>query len=572
MKRRFISLALVLVFVLTVIPTHASARLSANNLNELETLMPNISPKEFEEFSKLYFSYDSSVWGNEKTWSPLPRQLTKEEIALSDALMHLITSIVKKNINLDELGLTEAEIDDKAASTYIVLGNIGGYYLGPVGEHPPLIIIVGKHLTFPDGKRPESIGDGYEGIAQQLFIIVHEYAHMLGIMNEGAADLFTARVFGRHLRLSDEPREFIYGGQASIINSIQKAADVKTGIFTYTMVGDLSNDFTFFEFYNKNIKGVTYEEFVKMYRLLRYMENYNYDHFNTSHEAVQMRLKQRYEQLYEYLKPLLMLNEKNNLAGPLLVAFNWILNTKSMSENGETLIPLEFSIKSLAEARRIFSVYLSYYDVLVENGDINALVIPQEWLIKTANVDTASGWAVASLSRALDKGFIPPELLCNYSGTITRVEFCRMAVKWVEYNTGKSINSILADKGLTRKLDTFYDTNDPSVLAAYALGIINGTVAPTATTPGRFSPYSEIIREQAATLIRNTCRAVSIDVSDITIAGFEDIADVSSWAIDGIHFCYANGIMSGTSITPMLFSPKASYTREQSIMTFDNIK
>jgi len=558
--------------LLTVIPTHATAGLSAKDIRELETLMPNITPEEFEKFSDLYFSYDSSVWGKDAIWSPLPRQLTREEIALSDAFMHLITSIVKRNINLRELGLTAHEIDEKAAGTYVVLGNTGGFYVEPINNHPPLILIVGKHMGFPDGEKPEGIGDGYEGITQQIWIMVHEYAHMLGIMNEGAADVFTARVLGKHLRLDNEPSEFIYGGQASIVNSIQKATKDKTGIWTIMLARNLSDDYLFFSFFNKEIKGVTYEEFVKMYRLLGYMVRYNYDHFNTSDEELRIRLKLIYQHLYEYLQPQLNLKDKINLAQPLLVAFNWILNTKSMSENGETLIPLNYSIKNLSEARRIFSIYLNYYDVLIDNGDLDAISIPQEWLIQTANLETASSWAVTGLSSALEKGFIPPELLNNYKSAITRLEFCRMAVKWIEYRTGMSINSVLADRGLTRNINAFTDTRDSSILAAYALGIISGTVAPTPAKPGRFSPDSKLSREQAATMIRNVCRAVNMDVSDVTIVGFEDIESASNWAIDNIHFCYAKGIMSGTSITPRLFSPKATYTREQSIMTFDNIK
>jgi hypothetical protein len=50
-----------------------------------------------------------------------------------------------------------------------------------------------------------------------------------------------------------------------------------------------------------------------------------------------------------------------------------------------------------------------------------------------------------------------------------------MAVKWVEYTTGKYIDTVLSEKGLSRNTNAFTDTSDPDILAAFALGITNGT-------------------------------------------------------------------------------------------------
>jgi hypothetical protein len=189
------------------------------------------------------------------------------------------------------------------------------------------------------------------------------------------------------------------------------------------------------------------------------------------------------------------------------------------------------------------------------------------------NLETASTWARDGIQSAYSKGFIPADLQGNYTNTITRAEFCRMAVKWLEYRLGKSIDAIVAERGDPAKIGhTFSDTTDPNILAAYRLGITSGTTAPTATTPGLFTPGGQFSREQAATMIRNTCRAAGMDVSNVTPAGFQDIGNASPWAVDGINFCFNNKIMSGTSTTPLTFSPKTNYTREQSIITFNNIK
>ncbi|MCL1820100.1 MAG: hypothetical protein FWG36_05530, partial [Oscillospiraceae bacterium] len=47
------------------------------------------------------------------------------------------------------------------------------------------------------------------------------------------------------------------------------------------------------------------------------------------------------------------------------------------------------------------------------------------------NLDTASGWAKEPLTAAIAKGFVPADLQDKYQDTITRAEFCRLAVSWV---------------------------------------------------------------------------------------------------------------------------------------------
>lgn len=192
--------------------------------------------------------------------------------------------------------------------------------------------------------------------------------------------------------------------------------------------------------------------------------------------------------------------------------------------------------------------------------------------IASDTLDSASSWARDGIASALTKGFVPTDIQGNYTNVITRGEFCRMAIKWLEYATGKNIDTILSEKGLSRNQKAFSDTNDPDILAAFALSITGGTQAPTATSPGLFTPNGQFSREQAAAMVRNVCKAAGLDVSNTASAGFTDIGSASSWAVDGINYVRNNGIMGGTSTTPLTFSPNIPYTREQSIATFNNIK
>ena len=179
------------------------------------------------------------------------------------------------------------------------------------------------------------------------------------------------------------------------------------------------------------------------------------------------------------------------------------------------------------------------------------------------NLETASTWARNGITDALDKGFVPTEIQNNYTNVITRKEFCLMAIKWVEYAKGEKIDAVLAEKGLSRNPNSFTDTSDPDILAAFALGITSGT------GNNQFTPNGQFSREQAATMIMNTCRAIGADVSNPPASGFADMGTASDWAVNGINFVRAKGIMQGTGDNN--FSPRANYTREQSIITFNNI-
>jgi hypothetical protein len=189
-------------------------------------------------------------------------------------------------------------------------------------------------------------------------------------------------------------------------------------------------------------------------------------------------------------------------------------------------------------------------------------------------LDSASGWAKEGITAAIGKGFVPTDIQDNYTNTITRAEFCRMAVKWLEYRLGKPIDTIVAENGDPARMNhTFSDTTDPNILAAYRLGVTGGTNAPADGKPGTFNPSGQFSREQAATMIRNTARAAGMDVSNVSPAGFNDINTASDWARDGINYVRNAGIMSGTGTADNpLFNPKGNYTREQSIITFNNIQ
>jgi hypothetical protein len=200
-------------------------------------------------------------------------------------------------------------------------------------------------------------------------------------------------------------------------------------------------------------------------------------------------------------------------------------------EKGFDLEPGTYYARIESSRAYIYAVPTGTYDITAQ--------------VSALNLNTASAWAHEGITAAVVKGFVPFDLQNNYTSVITRQEFCRMAIRWLEYATGKGIDTLLSEKGLTRDIAAFSDTQDPDTLAAYALGITGGTIAPTETTPGQFNPYGQFSREQAATMLRNICRAYGADIGDCPDARYSDIDKASSWAVDSINSSLSPALCAG---------------------------
>jgi hypothetical protein len=223
-----------------------------------------------------------------------------------------------------------------------------------------------------------------------------------------------------------------------------------------------------------------------------------------------------------------------------------------------------YGLVSVLDSRTHAKPYMEFREGESHNPDPTPSPSPANPL------DSASSWAKAGITAALAKGFVPIDIQSSYTSVINRAEFCRMAVKWLEVSLGKDINAIIAEKGIAaRASHTFSDTTDPAILAAYRLGVTAGSVAPTATSPGQFNPTGQFTRLEAAMMIMNACGVAGMDVANAPTASFADMNQTASWAHPGINFVHANGIMSGDGTN---FLPAQTYSREQSILTFNNVQ
>ena len=172
--------------------------------------------------------------------------------------------------------------------------------------------------------------------------------------------------------------------------------------------------------------------------------------------------------------------------------------------------------------------------------------------------DTPSSWAADEVNQAINTGLVPDALQAQYQSNCTREVFCMLAVKLVEVKTGKSVNDVLQEKGLKIDASAFTDTSSDVILAANALGIVNGV------GNGKFSPQGLLTREQAATMLMRASNVLGYTPSGTPMT-FADSGSFSAYAVESINFVTAAGVMNGVSSNT--FSPQGYYTREMAYLT-----
>lgn len=173
-----------------------------------------------------------------------------------------------------------------------------------------------------------------------------------------------------------------------------------------------------------------------------------------------------------------------------------------------------------------------------------------------AGTDGLSAWAAPEVNEAVEQGLVTEQVLSQFPKNITREEFCELAVLLYEKLTGNK-----AEPGV----DNFTDTDNPEVLKAFKLGIVQGT-NPEMTL---FSPNLEITREQISAMLFRTLQTAMPQLEatgefQVTVL---DADQISPWALSAVKFMNANGIINGTPAAggAVYFLPKSNTTREMAI-------
>lgn len=152
--------------------------------------------------------------------------------------------------------------------------------------------------------------------------------------------------------------------------------------------------------------------------------------------------------------------------------------------------------------------------------------------------DRPADYAIAEVTSAIKAGLVPSGLQHDYTKPVTRGAVASMFVNLLEKASGKTIGEIMAEKGVSVNKNAFTDTADEAVLAANALGIINGTGG------GKFSPDGTLKRAQIAAIINRVAKVMGVKTEGFTHE-FTDISGNYSWANAELGWPVHAGIING---------------------------
>ncbi|MBQ7460498.1 MAG: S-layer homology domain-containing protein [Oscillospiraceae bacterium] len=231
-------------------------------------------------------------------------------------------------------------------------------------------------------------------------------------------------------------------------------------------------------------------------------------------------------------------------------------------ENGETLklAPYGFYYFDITPEA------LSNEQKVIKRGD--KITLGEEGAVNENTTDNGlkpASWAIPEVLGAMGAKLVPADLQKNYTEKIDRGDFCRLIMNLMRVSCRYTTNaSVLRKYGKELDPEAFTDTDDPDVLAAYALGIVNGT------GNGKFHPEHDITREQAATMLKRAADVLGISANSPKLT-FNDFGEVSGWAAEGVEFVSSLTTPEGKAVMggvgEGLFSPATFYTVQQAILT-----
>ena len=159
------------------------------------------------------------------------------------------------------------------------------------------------------------------------------------------------------------------------------------------------------------------------------------------------------------------------------------------------------------------------------------------------------------MEAAIAAGLVPEGLQQNYTGAVTRGEVAGLFLRLLEVSTGLSTEELLSEHGAETDPAAFTDTDDPDVLAAHALGLINGV------GEGRFDPDGTFTRAQIAAILNRAARVLGVETEGYG----HSFTDVSGhWAEPELGWPVHAGILSG--VGEGRFDPDGVLTTEQAIL------
>jgi len=148
-----------------------------------------------------------------------------------------------------------------------------------------------------------------------------------------------------------------------------------------------------------------------------------------------------------------------------------------------------------------------------------------------------------TLGRGLMSGYTDGSNRFDPWGQMTRGMAITVIYRMAEHVTAEDTDNVHVDV-------PFVDVRPGDwYAAAVAWGKREGITTGYTDNSGRFGPDDPISREQLATMIARYCESKGMDATSGDVSMFRDGDSVSSWARDGVSFCYAHEIVSGIGDT-----------------------
>lgn len=203
-----------------------------------------------------------------------------------------------------------------------------------------------------------------------------------------------------------------------------------------------------------------------------------------------------------------------------------------------------------------------YFDITPEMLSLKHLILERPL---TFGKDGISFWAENEAKSAYEEGLILKTTLNSMKSNISRKEFCHLIVNMLTVKYSKTAEELLHEKGLELDFSVFVDTADEYVLTANALGIVNGK------GDNMFDPEGYITRQEAATMLYRTAKAIGVTAPNSEKLTFTDEEEFAEWGKEGIFFVSASLSDKGTRVMGGVedgkFAPSGFYTKEQSVLT-----
>ena len=181
------------------------------------------------------------------------------------------------------------------------------------------------------------------------------------------------------------------------------------------------------------------------------------------------------------------------------------------------------------------------------------------------SADLPSSWAAEEVGLAMQNNLVPTAAQNGFVKNINRQDFCSLIIRLIEEKSGKTIDEFLADNGAAIDNGAFTDTSDKSILAASALGIVNGR------GNNLFDCAAGITRQEAAKMLSQAARVLGLSQGG-SAPQFVDRDSFAAWAAQDIAFISATSdktsgkvVMGGVGENQ--FQPNGHYTRQQAFIT-----